>query len=360
MWNYATPLPTMCVVRMGGNDVRYFVYSPAGELLYSIEADSGVHHYYHYDEAGNTPFLTDAGGSIAAAYAYSPFGEMLGSTGVVANPFTWQGRHGAFREADTGLYYLRARFYDSRTARFVSRDPVHSMDPLRVNPYQYALNNPLRYIDPTGLDVAVGWSQWRGGVYSDGLIALDNPIEERGLTGVKYGGRIDTDLFRGLLNQEELNIELNPQVFSGLQFNANFAFTYTLLTDERESKIQQLERELMELGQGLPPMERMRMGGAGGWNAQDPTWYQVGAYFGEAAAGLTQATDFGINLPGRGLDVEDPLSRMDAIRRELERCRRGPPPPVDVGNFDLDFDYELRSGATYRDRSLSLQANYSF
>ncbi|RMD82123.1 MAG: hypothetical protein D6815_09970, partial [Candidatus Dadabacteria bacterium] len=44
----------------------------------------------------------------------------------------------------------RARYYDSRTGRFLSRDPQRSLDPRRITPYLYALSNPLRYIDKTG------------------------------------------------------------------------------------------------------------------------------------------------------------------------------------------------------------------
>jgi len=47
---------------------------------------------------------------------------------------------------------MRARYYDSVTGRFVSRDPVKSIEPRSINPYQYALGNPLAYLDPSGQD----------------------------------------------------------------------------------------------------------------------------------------------------------------------------------------------------------------
>jgi hypothetical protein len=48
---------------------------------------------------------------------------------------------------------MRARYYDPASGRFLSRDPVWPRpdDPLSLNPYQYAVNNPLLHIDPTGL-----------------------------------------------------------------------------------------------------------------------------------------------------------------------------------------------------------------
>jgi RHS repeat-associated protein len=68
-------------------------------------------------------------------------------------PFTYVGRHGVRQEGETGLYHMRARFYDSLTGRFLSRDPIWSdliEDPRSVNPYQYAVQNPLSFIDPSG------------------------------------------------------------------------------------------------------------------------------------------------------------------------------------------------------------------
>jgi hypothetical protein len=46
---------------------------------------------------------------------------------------------------------MRARYYDSGSARFLSRDPIGSLDPRAINPYQYAKDSPLRNADPTGL-----------------------------------------------------------------------------------------------------------------------------------------------------------------------------------------------------------------
>jgi RHS repeat-associated protein len=131
--------------------VRYFVHTPDGHLLYTVEASTGERHFYHFDEAGNSIALTDMQGSVAAAYAYTPFGEVLSSSGSVENAFTFGGRYGVQAEGRTGLYYMRARFYDAATARFVSRDPLQSFSPELLNPYQYALGNPLMVGDPTGL-----------------------------------------------------------------------------------------------------------------------------------------------------------------------------------------------------------------
>ncbi len=53
----------------------------------------------------------------------------------------------------TGLYYYNARYYDPTIGRFISPDPIiqNNANPQFFNRYSYVLNNPLKYVDPTGL-----------------------------------------------------------------------------------------------------------------------------------------------------------------------------------------------------------------
>jgi RHS repeat-associated protein len=149
--NYATALPSVATVQSGGADLRYYVYLPDGSLLYSIEAADGAHRYYSFDESGSTTMLTGDDGSVTDAYGITPYGETVTQMGTSDNPFTFQGQRGVMQEPGTSLYYMRFRYYDSASARFLSRDPVLSLDPQQINPYQYAAGNPLLLIDPMGL-----------------------------------------------------------------------------------------------------------------------------------------------------------------------------------------------------------------
>lgn len=56
------------------------------------------------------------------------------------------------RDNETGLDYFLARYYSSTQGRFTSPDPAgpDPLNPQTLNGYRYALNNPLRYIDPNG------------------------------------------------------------------------------------------------------------------------------------------------------------------------------------------------------------------
>jgi RHS repeat-associated protein/uncharacterized repeat protein (TIGR01451 family) len=152
VWNYGLDLPSVGVERQGGIDRRYYVHTPGGLLLYSVEAGDGSRRFYHYDHAGSTAFLTDDLGQVRTSYAYSPYGVLLASQGDDGeNPFTYLGSYGVMREGASGLYYMRARYYDSDSGRFITRDPVQWIDPRAINPYQYAFANPVRFVDPLGL-----------------------------------------------------------------------------------------------------------------------------------------------------------------------------------------------------------------
>lgn len=152
VWNYATDLPAIHVERAQGEDARYYITTPQGTLLYQIDAQANARRDYHFDEMGNTVFLSGPDGSISAAYAYCPYGQLLGRTGDVENPFTWQGMWGVRQEGHSGLYATRARIYDSTLGRFLTKDPIKTTHPLGLNPYQYAWGNPLLNIDPLGTD----------------------------------------------------------------------------------------------------------------------------------------------------------------------------------------------------------------
>ncbi len=145
-----------------GTDLRYYVWTPDGSLLYMIDAAAGntVFHY-HFDRVGTTVALTDAAGAASDAYAYTPYGRLLAHTGSSAQPFTVAGRWGVRQEGDSGdLYQMRARYYDAATARFLSREPLwpRLFEPRDLNPYQYARRDPMAKVDPTGLVPRSPWS----------------------------------------------------------------------------------------------------------------------------------------------------------------------------------------------------------
>lgn len=105
--------------------------------------------FYLYDGRGTVRMLTNSGGQVTDTYAYDGFGNMLEKTGTTPNVYLYRGESW---DADLGLYYLRARWYNPATGRFMSHDPYQGSiwDPASLHRYNYARSNPANYIDPSG------------------------------------------------------------------------------------------------------------------------------------------------------------------------------------------------------------------
>jgi RHS repeat-associated protein len=155
-YNYALGLyPVVAEKDEGTGDwQRFYVLAPTGQLLYLIDAaDSNKVYFYHFDHAGNTLFLTDAVGAITDKYAYMAYGKLLHHEGTNEQPFTFGGELGVRQEGSNGdLYQMRMRYYNATSGSFLSREPIWPIidDSLQINPYQYAADNPMLNIDPTG------------------------------------------------------------------------------------------------------------------------------------------------------------------------------------------------------------------
>jgi len=144
-----------------GQFLRYYVWTPGGRLLYMIDAaNSNKVYFYHFDFGGSTLALTDSTGAVTDKYAYDSYGELLAHQGSNPQPFTFVGQWGVRQEGSSGtLYHMRARYYDAVTQRFVSREPLWPQinDPIQINPYQYAGNEPINNIDITGSQKLNQW-----------------------------------------------------------------------------------------------------------------------------------------------------------------------------------------------------------
>ena len=104
--------------------------------------------FYDFDGTGSTAALTGQAGTELNSYAYNPFGEDFYEAETVNNSFEYVGQWGVTEEVN-GLDFMRARFYDSHSGRFVASDPI-GLQGQDTNFYRYVNNDPVSFIDPEG------------------------------------------------------------------------------------------------------------------------------------------------------------------------------------------------------------------
>jgi RHS repeat-associated protein len=101
--------------------------------------------YYEADGLGSVTSLSSAAGALAQTYTLDSFGKQTASSGSLTNPFQFTGRE---FDTESSLYFMRARYFNPATGRFVSEDPARF--PGGINFYTYVENNPVNLIDPFG------------------------------------------------------------------------------------------------------------------------------------------------------------------------------------------------------------------
>ncbi|MEE9390982.1 MAG: RHS repeat-associated core domain-containing protein [Planctomycetota bacterium] len=125
-----------------------------------VHCDFGIYrdgpegaYYLHQDAANNVTLIQDGAGSTAEEVAYTPFGQPIDamslsakSSSVISNELLFLGHQ---YDYFTRTSKLGARRYEPRVGRFVSRDPLG--ESAGRNLYQYGNRNPLRWMDPSGL-----------------------------------------------------------------------------------------------------------------------------------------------------------------------------------------------------------------
>ncbi len=116
----------------------FAVYTPG-----LSEHRNGASLYYANDQLGNL-WTVDAAGKSQTFYEdTTAFGTMLSSAGTGTTPFKFGGGNGCQTDADTQMVLMGYRYYDARTGRFLSQDPIGDGD----NWYAYADNSPTNEVD---------------------------------------------------------------------------------------------------------------------------------------------------------------------------------------------------------------------
>jgi len=112
-----------------------------------VDEASGNMYYYHNNYLGTPLLMTDDSGTVVWEAEYRPFGEAAVNTNsTMVNNFRFSGQ---YYDSETGLHYNYRRYYDPRTGRYLTPDPIGVFG--GVNLFLYTDNNPINAIDSLGL-----------------------------------------------------------------------------------------------------------------------------------------------------------------------------------------------------------------
>ena len=140
----------------GGTELEFFYDENGSPYAFSYKATASatpVMYYYVTNLQGDVVSILNASGTSVAEYSYNAWGKVLSATGTMAaiNPIRYRGY---YFDYDSGLYYLKSRYYDPNLQRFINSDDVVSTGQgfIGTNTFAYCLNNPLIYVDVDGND----------------------------------------------------------------------------------------------------------------------------------------------------------------------------------------------------------------
>lgn len=149
--------------------------------------------YYYTSPQGTVLAAADSAGNFLTSADYRPYGGQ-----ALGTPEDGPGYAGHVNDADTGLVYMQARYYDPAVARFLSTDPAsaHEGSLDQFNRFAYIKNNPASNIDPDGKESVstmidngaegcgavscAGWALLRAGyeVGSLGFSSVHDPMRD--------------------------------------------------------------------------------------------------------------------------------------------------------------------------------------
>jgi RHS repeat-associated protein len=132
------------IVDYDKNEQRKTQYVRGNDLISQMDKEGSISYYLH-NAHGDVTKLVDSSGNVLNSYSYDTFGNSTSYTEQVENRFRYTGEQ---YDTVTGQIYLRTRYYDPSIGRFTQEDPYRGDG---LNLYTYVSNDPVKYIDPTGL-----------------------------------------------------------------------------------------------------------------------------------------------------------------------------------------------------------------
>jgi RHS repeat-associated protein len=124
---------------------KRYVYGPGVDQTLA-QVVGGVTSYFIADHLGSIVRTTDGVGAVTLTRQYDPWGNPI--QGSTTSGYAFTGREW---DAETSVYYYRARYYDATFGRFISEDPEGLSEGPHL--YRYVGNAPILFRDPSGMAV---------------------------------------------------------------------------------------------------------------------------------------------------------------------------------------------------------------
>ena len=161
-----------------GSEVMTFIYGSEGIIGFKL----GTSRYlYRKNVFGDVEEIYDESGTLVGKYSYTAFGECeieTDANGIATkNPIRYRGY---YFDEETGFYYLKTRYYDPETGRFITIDDVSYLAPDTINGlnlYAYCGNNPVMRIDENG----TAWWHWLVGALVVTALVVGTVVSAGGL-----------------------------------------------------------------------------------------------------------------------------------------------------------------------------------
>jgi RHS repeat-associated protein len=138
-----------------GNCIRDYIYA-GNRLIAEYKPQTGEYFYYMTDQINSSRIITNDNGNVVFSEAYGPYGDVQKTWTNTYDPkMKFSGKE---REGYSDLDYFGARYYDHKSYRFNSVDPIINRVEALYNPqlwnlYAYCRNNPITFMDPDGRDI---------------------------------------------------------------------------------------------------------------------------------------------------------------------------------------------------------------
>jgi RHS repeat-associated protein len=124
-----------------------------------------AYHYYLKDHLGNNRMVINQAGTVVQQTDYYPFGMTFNKGGSSDNKYLFQGKE-LQDDFELDIYDFHARGYDPTLGRTWQPDPMAEKF-YSLSPYSMFANNPLRYIDPTGMEFTEASWEWVNKLIAD-------------------------------------------------------------------------------------------------------------------------------------------------------------------------------------------------